>query len=98
MSPVVQCFTGSPIPEPMPVVVNQVALILSSRRRSLPQFKVKIGRRSDESSLANGFPVIDIPASRKINSADGSRVELPDHHPNVSVSPSLASHLHVQLI
>src|SRR5580658_1349525 len=38
---VVAGFTGSPMPEPMPIVVHEVVLVVAARSGSLPQLEVE---------------------------------------------------------
>src|SRR5690606_20303766 len=66
MRAVIQCFTGTPVPEPMPVVVRESVLIHPSGSRSLPQFKVMIRRHINRFAFTYWLPVVGIPASGEL--------------------------------
>src|SRR5690606_36994936 len=79
---VVEGFSGPPMPEPMPVVVNQPLLIRPARRRTLPKFIVQPGR--NRAGPEDGFPAgIGIPGF--------GHVYLPDH-PFVKQLDTLGEH------
>src|SRR5690606_8968999 len=63
MRTIVQGFTCTPMPKPMPVVMYQVILEFSPRCRSLPQFKIQPIGYGYFFSYTNGWTIVGIPGS-----------------------------------
>ena len=67
MGSVIQCFSCTPMPEPVPVIWINIIFVLFPGSRSLPQIQIKTGRNS---VLAFPIPIeatgIGIPALSKI--------------------------------
>ena len=55
MRAIIQGFAGAPMPEPMPVIRNNIVFIRHSWRRPLPQVVIKAGRHRHLLSNANRF-------------------------------------------
>ena len=69
---VVADLSGSPVGEPMPVVVDDVVAIRSARRRPLPQLVVEICRHGNDLALPYPRPRIRIPGAGEVRLADHS--------------------------
>src|SRR4249919_3271696 len=66
MRTIIAGLSRSPMPEPMPVVMNKIILIFFSRCRSLPQFEIERWWWGYFFSISNRFSVIGIPGCRKV--------------------------------
>src|SRR3989337_1836598 len=86
------------MPEPMPVVMDQVASIFSAWRRALPEIIIQVGWHPYPSSFAYSFTVVHIPPTGKINTADHTVFHFCHHISHVAKSSSLTSHLYEFLV
>src|SRR5579863_7838875 len=58
---VVAGFARSPMPEPMPIIVDEVVLVVAARSGSLPQLEVQRRRNGNLFAVTDGFPIVSIP-------------------------------------
>ena len=70
MHTVITQLTVTPLPEPVPVVVNAVIEIRHARCRPLPEIVIEICGNIGRFSFADGFSSVAVPASCKIDFAN----------------------------
>ena len=76
MGAIVERFTGAPVPEPMPIVMNDIVVVRAPRRRSLPQFIIEPRGHGSRFSVANRGALVVVPGAAKIGPANRAAVQL----------------------
>ena len=97
MRSIVADLAGSPVGEPVPVVVDDVVAIRSARRRALPQLVVEIRGHRDHFALPYSRSRIGVPGAREIRRADQTFTNQLQDLDEVRTRASLGAELHVEL-
>src|SRR5579859_4085085 len=95
---VVTGLTCTPMPEPVPVVMNKIVLVCPSWRWTLPQLEIEGGRHGYFLSKADGFAIVGIPGLGQIGIPDGALFHLPGGIDQRGERTALTTHLDVPLI
>src|SRR5262249_48788587 len=90
---VVTRLSGAPVPEPMPVVVNQVVAVTPAGRRPLPELVIEPGRRRRGLPTADRIAMVRVPAARVVDAPDLARAHGPDRLSQTRPGTALAPHL-----
>src|SRR6185295_18333532 len=93
MGAVIAGFTGSPVPEPMPVIMNEIIFIRSPRRRALPEIVIDCGRNRHFYTLSYGFSVVNIPGLAQVGFTDPASADFFHRFDQGWERPSLIAHL-----
>ena len=93
MRSVVQSLAGTPVPEPVPVVMHDVVLVFPSRSRPLPEIPVQPFRYRNGLAGTDRRPVVHIPRLRIVHLADGACLEFIDSGNHIGPGPSLVADL-----
>src|ERR1043166_6913306 len=92
---VVAEFAGAPMPEPMPVVVNEIVVIFAFGCRSLPERVVEIGRSGRGFAMADRAAHVIVPAARKKDATDFTAADLLDGLDDSGHAAALRAELHL---
>ena len=90
---VVQGFAGSPMPEPMPVIMDEVVFVCFSGCGSLPELIIKPGGHFSRFAHTNGFAVIGIPGFGVIGATNHTCFQLSDGSHHIGPGAALVAHL-----
>src|ERR1035437_6968905 len=89
---VVERFAGAPVPEPMPVVMDQVAAVGAARGRALPELVVQPAGDRFGLTASDGESLIGVPSAGKVGLADETSVDFLDRLLHVGERPALVAH------
>src|SRR5690606_31860519 len=93
MHAVVSDLARSPVPEPMPVVMDDVVLVRAARRGPLPEIEVEPVGDLGRLTLSDRLARVPVPRARVIDAADHAAAELFHRFDDEGVAPPLVPHL-----
>src|SRR5687768_4482376 len=93
MRAVVECLPCSPMPEPVPIVVNEVILVCHARCWTLPQVEIEMRRHRNRLAHADALPVIRIPSLCIVRTTDTSFFQRLHRFLDTRPRPALVAHL-----
>src|ERR1043166_1179428 len=82
MDRVIAKFTRSPMPKPMPIIMQHIVAIRLLRRRPLPHRIIEPLRHWGGFAMANRTAMVRVPGTRKENFPDFSRMKRVDRFHN----------------
>src|SRR3569833_631682 len=83
------------MPEPMPVVMYQVILVITAGRRSLPELEIQCRGNRDLFAVTDGLTIIGIPRLCKIRLADDAVTYLLNSFDKRGHGATLITHLNM---
>src|SRR5687767_2743729 len=92
---VVADLARSPPTEPVPVVMHDVVAIWGSRRRTLPQLEVEVGRHWHRLPAPNATPRIRVPRAPEVRAPDQPVTDRLNRLDGARSGPLLVSDLHL---
>src|SRR5262249_28000462 len=93
MNAVITKFARAPVPEPVPVVVQNVVAIRLFRRRTLPHRIIKPIRNWHDFSMTDGTAMIGIPGSSEEHFSNFTGVKGVNRFNHPGPTAALVSHL-----